>query len=200
MAASNQDGQVHNLEQLLGRIREAEREHEQVSFGAILAHLGQRSFGPVMLLIGLITAAPIVGDIPGVPTLMGLLLVLTAGQMLFKRDHLWFPQWLLARSVSRDKVERSLEWVRRPARGVDRILRPRMQMLVTGVGAQAVALICVLIAASMPPMELVPLTANGAGLALIAFGLGLIARDGLLSLLAFVVTVATFGATIYGLI
>lgn len=126
------------------------------------------------MLIGVITAAPVVGDIPGVPTLMGLLLLLTAVQL--QSDHFWLSQSLLARSISRDKVERTLAWVRRPARGIDRLLRPRMQMVVTGIGARAIALICALIAVAMPPIELIPFSANGTGLALVAFGLGVIAR------------------------
>lgn len=197
---ANQDGQVHNLQQLLGRIRDAEREHDQVSIGTIMAHLGPRSFGPFLLLIGVITAAPVIGDIPGIPTLMGLLLLLIAAQLLIDRDHFWLPAWLLARSVARDKVERTLAWVQRPARGIDRLLRPRMTMLVTGAGAKAVALVCAVIAVAMPPMELIPFSANAAGLALTAFGLGLIARDGLMVLLAFVVTAGTFGAVAYGLL
>ncbi len=199
MTEAKQDGQVHDLEQLLDRIRDAEHEHEEVSLGAIMAHLGQRSFGPFLLLIGVITAAPVVGDIPGVPTLMGVLLLLTAVQLLFRSEHFWLPQVLLARSVSRGKVERTLEWIQRPARGIDRLIQPRMQTLVTGVGAQAIAFVCGLIAVTMPPMELIPFSANGAGLALVAFGLGLIARDGLMALLAFVVTVGTFAGVAYGL-
>lgn len=32
--------------------------------------VGRRSFGPTLLLAGLVTLAPIVGDIPGVPVLI----------------------------------------------------------------------------------------------------------------------------------
>jgi hypothetical protein len=51
----------------------------------------------------------------------------------------------------------------------------------------------------MPAMELVPFSANGAGAALTAFGLSLIAHDGLLALLAFVFTAMTFGLVLYNL-
>jgi len=45
-------------------------------------------------------------------------------------------------------------------------------------------------------MEVVPFSASGAGLALSAFGLGLMARDGLLVLAAYVWTSATFVAVL----
>lgn len=194
-----QEPQVTNLEQLLDRIRDVAGEHEQVSLGAILDHLGSRSFGPLLLLAGLITLAPVIGDIPGVPTLMALVIILIAAQLLIGRKHLWLPQFLLRRSIAREKVDRALQWVQRPARGMDRLLRPRLQLFVGGPGYYGVALACLLIALAMPPMELVPFSANGAGIALTAFGLGLIAKDGLLTLCAFIVTFATLAAVAYGL-
>lgn len=79
-------------------------------------------------------------------------------------------------------------------------MRPRLVVLVDGPGVYAIALTCVVIAAATPPMEFVPFTANGAGIALTAFGLALIGRDGFLALLAFTVTAATISAVIFGLL
>jgi hypothetical protein len=58
----------------------------------------------------------------------------------------------------------------------------------------------VLIALAMPMMEIVPLTANGAGVAIAAFGLALMARDGLIAVIAFAATALTFGGVVYGLL
>lgn len=193
------DPEIADLRQLLERIGNAARDRDQVSLRAITEELGSRSFGPLLLLAGLVTLAPLIGDIPGVPTLMAIIVLLVAGQLLIGRHHLWLPRWLLDRSVARGKVDKALSWMRRPARVVDRLLRPRLSVFVNGPGVYAIALMCVIIAAATPPMEFVPFTANGAGLALTAFGLALIAMDGLVALLAFVFTAATLGAVIYGL-
>lgn len=193
----NMAKEPRNLEELLGRIREAADAGEDVSLGAILEAVGRRSFGPMLLLAGVITLAPVIGDIPGMPTIMGLFVLLTAGQLLLGRDHFWLPEWLLKRSVTRDKLCRALEWLYTPARFIDRWLRPRLKRLVRGTGMYVVATACVVIALAMPAMEVVPFSANGAGAALTAFGLGLIARDGLLALIALVVTAGTFGVVIY---
>ncbi|MFW5969942.1 MAG: exopolysaccharide biosynthesis protein, partial [Halofilum sp. (in: g-proteobacteria)] len=171
-----------------------------VSLRAIIEELGSRSFGPLLLLAGLVILAPIIGDIPGVPTLMAIIVLLVAGQLLLGRRYLWLPRWLLERSVTHAKVDRALSWMRGPARFVDRLLQPRLSMFVNGPGVYAIALVCVVIAAATPPMEFVPFTANGAGLALTTFGLALIARDGLLALLAFVFTTVTLGAVAYGVL
>jgi hypothetical protein len=67
----------------------------------------------------------------------------------------------------------------------------RLPWLTGYIGIRVTALICLLIALAMPPMEFIPFSANGAGLALALLGLGLVARDGLVLLLGF----ALFGAT-----
>lgn len=196
----NGNPQIVDLEQLLDRISKAARENDQVSLRIIREELGNRTFGPLLLLAGLVTVAPVIGDIPGVPTVMAVFVFLIAGQLLIGRQHLWLPHWLLERSVTVGKVDKMLKWTRRPARFIDRLLRPRLPVLVHGAGSYAIAITCLIIASAMPPMELVPFTANGAGAALTAFGLALIARDGLLALLAFIFTGATLGAVVYGLV
>ena len=55
----------------------------------------------------------------------------------------------------------------------------------------AIALLSSLIAAAMPILEFVSFSANLAGAALTAFGLSLNVRDGLLALLAFLLTAGT---------
>ncbi|HET8903209.1 MAG TPA: exopolysaccharide biosynthesis protein [Saccharospirillum sp.] len=187
-----------NLEQLLDDIAKAEQQNNrQVSLEDVLSHIGRRSFGPVLLLAGLITMAPLIGDIPGVPTLMAIIVALTAVQLLFGREYFWFPDWLLNRSISSDKLHKAIDWSRKPARFIDRFLRQRMTVFARGKANYAIAVICLIIAAAMPLMEVVPFSANGAGIALTAFGLALIAKDGLLSLIAFVSTSATLFALLY---
>lgn len=188
------------LEELLDLIGEAAQDKSEVSLDEILDVVGRRSFGPLLLVAGLITLAPIVGDIPGVPTLMGILVLLIAGQVLLRQEHFWLPRWLLNRSVTRDKLVKVLGWLRRPARFIDRLLRPRLLFFTQQAGIVAIALVCVLIAFAMPLMEVVPFSANAAGIVLTAFGLALIACDGVLAVLAFSVTTLTVGIAAYNLL
>jgi hypothetical protein len=181
-------GDPRNLQQLLDRIGDAEPEGERVKLDAIVEEVGRRSFGPLLLLAGVITASPLSG-IPGMPTLMALLVMLVVAQLLMRRDHFWLPGWMLRRTVSASKRDKALSWLRPPARFVDRFLRPRLTVLVEGGGTYAIALVCLLIALSMPPLEMLPFAATAAGVAIAIFGLALIARDGLVALFAFAVTI-----------
>jgi len=188
-----------SLDELLDQLATIARAEDGVSLRAITIRLGDRSFGPLLLLAGLVTLAPLIGDIPGVPTLMAAVVLIVATQILIGRERIWLPRWLLDRWVGASKVERAVAWLRRPARTVDRLLKPRLTRLAGRTGRRAIAVACIAIAALMPPMEFVPFSANGAGIALAAFGLGMIARDGLLAGLAFTVTLATFAAVGYAL-
>ena len=188
----NHPDDPESLTELVARIRDHTRDQDRVLVGDLMAAVGQRSFGPLVLLAGLITVAPLIGDIPGVPTLLGLLVLLTLGQLLFQRRSVWIPSRLSKRHISKQKLFKALQWVDKPAAFVDRWTQRRLPWLVSsGAGQYLMALICMAVAAAMPLMELIPFSANGGGLALMAFGLSIVARDGLLALVA----VATTGGT-----
>jgi hypothetical protein len=192
----NMPPEPKNLEQLLDRICDADSDQDKVYLEKILDSVGRRSFGPLLLLTGSILFSPLSG-IPTMPTTMSLILLLIALQLLFNRRHFWLPRWILKRSIARDKLIKAVKWLRPVAAFVDRFLRERLTVFVEDSGIRVVAFICIMIAAGIPVMELVPFSATGAGAALTAFGLGLIARDGLLALLAFAVTIFTFGIVFF---
>ena len=190
-----QDQDITSLTQLLDRLDEVAQEGERTSVGAIMELASRRFFGSVLLVAGLTTLAPIIGDIPGVPTTIGVLVFAVAIQMLFGRERFWLPRWVLNRSVSSARLHKALTWMRRPARWVDRVVRPRLTFLASGPATYLIALACLLIAAAMPAMELVPFSANAAGAGLTIFGLALIARDGVMALVGFVfIAGVTLGA------
>lgn len=185
------NGDPTNMQQLLDQVRESAAGSGEVSVNDILNGVGERSFGPVVLVAGLITLAPLIGDIPGVPTILGMIVVLTLGQLLFRRRSIWLPSWISQRSVPREKLLKGIEWLHKPARFLDRWTGPRLMFLVDGPGLYIMAIICMAVAMAMPAMEVVPFSANGAGAALMAFGLAIVARDGLLAIVATSLTLVT---------
>jgi hypothetical protein len=180
-----------NLKQVLDRLENITK-RGQITLGDIVNHFGKRTVGALLLLAGLITLAPVIGDIPGVPTIMGIFVFLTAIQLLIAKENIWLPNFILRRSVSQSKMVTAIKWMRPAARFMDRFLHPRHPRFVQGPAIYAIAIMCMLIALVMPIMELVPFSANLAGAALTAFGLALTAHDGLLALIAFVLTAIIF--------
>lgn len=177
-----------NLEQLIDKIRATPEEDGRVALGDIMESLGTRSFGSFLVLAGLIVVMPLIGDIPGVPTLVGVIVALVSIQLLMGRKQFWLPQTMLKRSIEKARLDRALQRMERPVSWIDRMIKPRLSALVEGNASYFIAACSLLVAAMMPPMELVPFSANLAGLALITFGLALVARDGLFALLAFAFT------------
>lgn len=191
--ASSLTGLIHAMENM-------EQVSSRVSVNDVLNAVGRRSFGPLLLVAGLITLAPIVGDIPGIPTLMAVLVILTSSQLLAGRRTFWLPRWLLNRSVSRKRFAKAIQAMKKPAKWGDGLLGVRLSWMSGYVGIRVTALACLLVAFAMPPMEFIPFTANGAGLALTLFGLGLVAKDGLMLALGFLLTGVTFSVVLINLL
>ncbi len=192
--------EINKIEQIIDLIESAVGDKEEISLDLILSTLGRRSFGPILLFAGLITLAPIIGDIPGMPTIVGLVVMLTAVQLLIGREHFWMPHWMLRRSVKKNRLCKGLEWLRPVARFLDRFMRTRLTMLIQHGGLYVIAFVCVCVAAVMPLMEFIPFSANVAGMVLTIFGLSLTARDGMLALIALGLIALSAGLVSYHLI
>ncbi len=196
----NENQKLTTIKQVLDKILDSSKDCTEVSLGDILEIVGRRSFGPILLVSGIITLAPLVGDIPGVPTIMGIIVFLVAIQLLLNQQNLWLPKVLLNRSVKKDKLHKAINKLSTPAEYIDRLLKPRFKIFTGSAMIYVIAVICLFISLAMPLMEFIPFSANFAGAALTAFGLSLIAKDGLLALIGFVFTASIIGFIIYNLI
>ncbi|MCZ0926988.1 exopolysaccharide biosynthesis protein [Halomonas janggokensis] len=182
---------LQSLEQLLDRVSQSTRDNDQVSVGMVIESVGSRSFGPMLMLIGITLFSPLSG-LPGMSIFMGSFVLLIAVQILIGRKQFWLPHFILNRSIGRRKLQKALHWLNKPARSIDRVLKPRLTFLVRNGGSYGIASLCIVVGLCMPFMELVPFSSSAAGLALLALGLALVVHDGLLVLLA----LGAFSATL----
>lgn len=167
---------VEALEQLA-------EDNDRVRIGDVLDEFGQRSFGPFLFIPALIEVTP-VGGIPGIPTLFALIIALVAVQLLVGRDHVWLPQVIQRRSVGADRLMKSAQKLEGVAAFLDRWFKGRLKRF-TGPQTQKVAAaVVVLLCCTVPPLELLPFASSGPMLAIAAFGLAILVRDGLLMLVA----------------
>jgi hypothetical protein len=175
----------HDLQMLLGQIAAACEEHAggSVSVGDMLQTLGDRSFGPLLLVPGLIGLSPI-GAIPGVPAVMAVIVMLVSGQILVGRDHAWIPAGLARRSIEAARLKRAIDVIEPWARLVDKFLRPRLTFFTRGIFFYVLTAVCLVVALVTPLIELVPLAGIVPNAAIVSFGLALTARDGLWALIA----------------
>ena len=90
-----------------------------MTLGWIVASLRERSFGVVMLLIAL------VGLLPGLSMIAGVLLAFPAIQMLLGRAEPVLPVWIARRRFSTPRFGRLIARTTPALRGIERAVRPR---------------------------------------------------------------------------
>lgn len=178
--------------QILDRIEDVARRDDRVHLGAVVESMGHRSHGPFLMIPGLIDISP-VGSIPGLPTMLGLVIVLTAGQILLGRDHLWLPGFLARRSISCRKACKATGKLRGVARFLDKWFHGRLPALTRGPAVRIAAALCIVLAMAVPPLELLPLATTAPMAAIAAFGLALTVRDGVMMIIALVLSAVAVG-------
>jgi len=91
----------------------------RVTVGWALRKLDRQSFGLILLLLA------VVGAVPGVCTIAGVLLVICASQMIVGRPTPYFPRWIADRSLPGRHLRASLPRLVAILRAAERALRPR---------------------------------------------------------------------------
>ena len=195
MATAAQNGDIHSASDILDRLRDVANDEEQVPIGDVVEAMGARSFGPFIMLPALIEISPL-GAVPGVPTFLALVIAITAAQLLFGRDHLWLPGFVRNRSAKGEKVLKAVDRLRPIAEWMDRWFHGRMKRFASGPFPRIAAACVIALAMTVPPLEFIPFASTAPMAAIAAFGLALIVRDGLLMLIAGVLTVAALGTGI----
>ena len=159
---------------------------DQVTIRELLATVGRRSYGPLLLVIGLFSISPAT-IVPGMTWLSAGLTLVIALQMLVGRRTPWLPRGALDASVSREMVVKGVAGFRPIARRVDAMMRPRLTFLASPPFVNLIALACAFTALVTIPLGLIPFAPLAPGFAIVMFGLGMTSRDGLLITFALMV-------------
>ncbi|MGB3626975.1 MAG: exopolysaccharide biosynthesis protein [Henriciella sp.] len=191
MSASKDDP----LENVLERAIE-ETDGDEVTFGALLDLFGHRSFGPIVVMLGLLTLIPPLGGIPGLPAIVGLVIVLFSIQIVFGAEHIWVPGFIENRSISKDKLKKADENAGKWLSRIDKLISERLRFLTGKWATYFAAIVVTLLGLLMIPLEMVPFVVGVPGAAVVLFGLAFVARDGVLMLLGFLLASFAIGMTV----
>lgn len=171
------------LESILDMAQEAVGGTE-TDLKTIVEAFGDRAFGPVMILCSLFLMTPI-GAIPGLPAAFGLIIIVFAVQLLFRREYPWMPEVLRRIKISDAKLEKTRNVVSPVLRRIDNIIKPRLPWMTSGPAQVLTALLSIILALTMIPLGVVPFGVVAPAFIIGLFGLGITARDGFLILLGF---------------
>jgi hypothetical protein len=146
--------------------------------GEVVNAFGERAFGALLLLFGLLNALPLP---PGATAVLGIPLLLLSIQLVLRTDQLWMPRWALKRSIAREAYRKNAARVAGPIRTVERLSRPRLLVLTGPVSELTIGLVCTLLA--MIVMLPVWSTNMFPAFVIAIFGFGMMQRDGVAVLL-----------------
>lgn len=158
------------LHELLG-----EAPAEQVTVDWLLARLGDRSFGIVLLLLG------IFGLLPGASAVAGVLLVILAFQMIKGRSGPSFPRRVSNRQFSTRRLATLVHRVVPVLRWLERLIRPRWVTPFVATRRVVGAVVLLLGASLLVP---VPLSNIPPALAIMLLAFAYLEEDGLLLCIA----------------
>ena len=172
------------LSEVLGAL--AEQDAAEISLADLLSTFGDRAFGAFMLVFAAPNLLPLP---PGSSAVLGLPLIIVAAQLALGLRVLWLPEFIRRRSLPRETFRRLAGAVSAHLPRVERILRPRLAALTGPVPDRliglAVFVLAVILFLPIPGGNILP------GLAITAFSLGLIERDGLAIAFAWLATVVS---------
>ncbi|MCZ8193549.1 MAG: exopolysaccharide biosynthesis protein [Brevundimonas sp.] len=172
--------------------RIGERPAAEVSLEELVHAFGERGFGALLLLLGLISA--VICTIPGTTTVLGLPMLILGAQLLFRHDELWLPSWILKRRIDRAAFCAAAARVMPHLKRVERFSRPRLKFMSSDLAESLIGLACVIWAAVL----MLPLVGFNLfpSLFVAAFGFGLLQRDGVLVIIAWLGS-AGFAAVVW---
>lgn len=177
-ALARRKGALHEvLDELLGAVSDTAQ--EKVRVGALLSAVGRRTYGPLLLAVGLFAISPAT-IVPLMTSFTSVVILAIALQMAAALNRPWLPKSMLDIEVPRQAMLSFFEKLRPAADWLDGVwLRPRLTLLSKPPFVSLVAL-CVAAAALITiPLSLVPFAPLAPGIAIVLFGLGMTARDGL---------------------
>jgi hypothetical protein len=169
------------LDEITAKV-EGDATPETLTLSEVLDAFGRRSYGPLLLVIGLFAISPAT-IVPGLTWLAAALTLIVAGQMALGLKRVWLPRSALQAELPRDAVLGGIAKSRGFAKRIDGLLRPRLTFLSGPPFVNVVALLCIAAALITFPLGLIPFAPLAPGIAVVFFGLGMVARDGLWLLL-----------------
>ncbi len=192
-AQSSESESSHRLSSELLQFLES-LEGLDCTVGQLMAYIGDRGFGLLLLILALPAALPI--PAPGYATPFGIAMVILGAQLLVGRTTPWLPEFIQARSIPYKMLDFAIRGGSLPLRVVEFLIRPRLSGLARSRVFLAALAIVIMLMASMMSLP-IPLTNTAPSFVIFVLAAGILEEDGLVLLGGLLL--APIAATIAGL-
>eukprot|EP00903_Cladosiphon_okamuranus_P022640 g20834.t1 len=140
-----------------------------------------------------------VGALEGVPIVLTTLTLLVAGQLVLGRTSIWLPSFVRNRGFPKQKVKSIIDKLTPYAEHADRYLGQRLAMFAGETASRIVAAFCIFLSLLVYPATLLPFAVALPGSAILLLSLGLLVRDGVVTLVGLMVALAAVATVVYWL-
>jgi hypothetical protein len=143
----------------------------EITLRSIVDRLDERAFGLLLLLLAIPCLVP---GLPGAQ-LIAIPIFLLAAQLGLGRSEVWLPRQVLDAGVKASWINATADFADKRLRWTERVSRPRLRFLTTGVSEKVVGIILALASITI----MLPITNTIPSLAITLAAVGLLQRDGL---------------------
>ncbi len=157
----------------------------KVTLFDIKTALHERGFGILIIIFSLPLSVPIPVP-PGYTTILSIPLILFSLQLLFGFGSPWMPHWLERRSFQRSTLALVVKKTSPALEKIEKFMKPRMSFIFYGPGEKILAFVMLLCALSIAlPL---PLTNFIPAIGTTLISLGIMSKDGFLSILGILIS------------
>ncbi|RUT13183.1 ABC transporter permease [Chroococcidiopsis cubana SAG 39.79] len=161
---------------LLRQFLERHAEQEYVSLGELVEELGDRAYGPLLVICALPEALPL--PVAGVSAIIAIPLMLVSAQLSLGFSRPYLPKWLAKRRWKQKNLAKVVEKGLNYLAKAEKIVRPRWGFITSRLAQRLlglfILLMAIVIALPIPLGNMLP------AIAIVVISLGMSEGDGLL--------------------
>lgn len=166
---------------------------EQVTLGEVVERFGPRAFGALLFVIAIPNLLPLP---PGSTTVLGAPIMILSPQLAFGVRRPWLPRFLDRKPIRREYLRQAFARVDPTLQRIERVSSPRLPWLFSPIAERLAGLCCTALALVLilpiPLGNILPSVTIG------LFGLALVQRDGVLALVAYLLTAISAAVLVVG--
>lgn len=163
----------------------ANHDKEYIHIEELLAKLGDRGFGLILLVFALPNAIPF--PIPGASALTGIPLLFLATQLALGKQKIWMPNFVAKRAIPMDKLRKIIHIGLKGLAHIEKISKPRLDKLTTCHYERLAGMIIFVLSFLMALP--IPLGNFPLGLAITLLALAITEQDGLLMIIGWIASI-----------
>lgn len=164
-----------------------------VAVGEIVHRFGRRAFGALLFIFSAPNWLPLP---PGSSSFLSVPLVLLSPQVAVGIQSPWLPGFIDDRTMKRSDMRKAVDKLLPTLERIEKVSRPRWGFMFGAVGDRMIGLTCFLL--SLVLILPIPLGNMAPAAAIAAFGLSLVQRDGILTLIGYAISGISVGLLILG--